>query len=151
MTRTIFSAVDSKLAKVFGNVDHACHMIWTCSNRRLLWNKTLFKLCMENGSFIMACFERPSLYLWFSYGRLDYFCYFSTWPLVNMIFCFVLTRSFEDFLHDGLVEYLDVNEENDCAISLYEKEITKYGKTDLNHFVGSVLHLYRRVPVRSFI
>lgn len=34
-------------------------------------------------------------------------------------------RSFEDFLHDGLVEYLDVNEENDCAISLYEKEITK--------------------------
>lgn len=34
-------------------------------------------------------------------------------------------RSFEDFLHDGLVEYLDVNEENDCAISLYEKEITR--------------------------
>lgn len=34
-------------------------------------------------------------------------------------------RSFEDFLHDGLVEYLDVNEENDCSISLYEKEITK--------------------------
>lgn len=34
-------------------------------------------------------------------------------------------RSFEDFLHDGLVEYLDVNEENDCAISLYEKEVTK--------------------------
>ncbi|XP_064594783.1 DNA-directed RNA polymerase III subunit RPC2-like [Liolophura sinensis] len=33
-------------------------------------------------------------------------------------------RSFEDFLHDGLVEYLDVNEENDCMISLYEDEIS---------------------------
>lgn len=36
------------------------------------------------------------------------------------------TRSFEDFLHEGLVEYLDVNEENDCSIALYEKEITRY-------------------------
>ena len=36
-------------------------------------------------------------------------------------------RSFEDFLHEGLVEYLDVNEENDCSIALYEKEITRYG------------------------
>ena len=35
-------------------------------------------------------------------------------------------RSFEDFLHEGLVEYLDVNEENDCSIALYEKEITRY-------------------------
>ncbi|XP_068705248.1 DNA-directed RNA polymerase III subunit RPC2-like isoform X2 [Montipora foliosa] len=34
-------------------------------------------------------------------------------------------RSFEDFLHEGLVEYLDVNEENDCSIALYEKEITR--------------------------
>ncbi|XP_060608469.1 DNA-directed RNA polymerase III subunit RPC2-like [Ruditapes philippinarum] len=33
-------------------------------------------------------------------------------------------RCFEDFLKEGLVEYLDVNEENDCMISLYEKEIT---------------------------
>ncbi|XP_052807521.1 DNA-directed RNA polymerase III subunit RPC2-like [Mya arenaria] len=32
-------------------------------------------------------------------------------------------RCFEDFLKEGLVEYLDVNEENDCMISLYEKEI----------------------------
>ncbi|XP_061415849.1 DNA-directed RNA polymerase III subunit RPC2 [Lethenteron reissneri] len=29
-------------------------------------------------------------------------------------------RTFEDFLHEGLVEYLDVNEENDCNIALYE-------------------------------
>jgi len=34
-------------------------------------------------------------------------------------------RSFEDFLHEGLVEYLDVNEENDCSIALYEHEITR--------------------------
>lgn len=30
---------------------------------------------------------------------------------------------FEDFLQDGLVEYLDVNEENDCNIALYESDI----------------------------
>ncbi|KAK3098091.1 hypothetical protein FSP39_016018 [Pinctada imbricata] len=34
-------------------------------------------------------------------------------------------RSFDDFLKEGLVEYLDVNEENDCMISLYESGITK--------------------------
>ena len=34
-------------------------------------------------------------------------------------------RCFEDFLHEGLVEYLDVNEENDCMIALYEKDITR--------------------------
>ena len=32
--------------------------------------------------------------------------------------------SFDDFLRQGLVEYLDVNEENDCNIALYEREIT---------------------------
>ena len=35
-------------------------------------------------------------------------------------------RCFEDFLHEGLVEYLDVNEENDCMIALYEKDITRW-------------------------
>ncbi|KAI8791779.1 DNA-directed RNA polymerase III subunit RPC2 [Biomphalaria glabrata] len=34
-------------------------------------------------------------------------------------------RCFEDFLHEGLVEYLDVNEENDCMIALYESQITE--------------------------
>eukprot|EP00064_Thunnus_orientalis_P015216 superscaffoldBa00002780_g15266 len=34
-------------------------------------------------------------------------------------------RTFEDFLHEGLVEYLDVNEENDCQIALYEHMINK--------------------------
>lgn len=30
---------------------------------------------------------------------------------------------FEDFLRKGIVEYLDVNEENDCNIALYERDI----------------------------
>ncbi|KAL3881750.1 hypothetical protein ACJMK2_028145, partial [Sinanodonta woodiana] len=34
-------------------------------------------------------------------------------------------RSFEDFLKEGMVEYLDVNEENDCTISLNEENITR--------------------------
>ena len=33
-------------------------------------------------------------------------------------------RTFEDFLHDGLVEYLDVNEENDSNIAVYEHNIS---------------------------
>ncbi|XP_060516602.1 DNA-directed RNA polymerase III subunit RPC2 [Cylas formicarius] len=33
-------------------------------------------------------------------------------------------RTFEDFLHDGLIEFLDVNEENDSYIACYEKDIT---------------------------
>lgn len=32
---------------------------------------------------------------------------------------------FEDFLEKGLVEYLDVNEENDSMIALYERDITE--------------------------
>lgn len=32
-------------------------------------------------------------------------------------------RSFDDFLRDGLVEFLDVNEENDCNIAVNEKHI----------------------------
>ncbi|KAL3691016.1 hypothetical protein R1sor_004667 [Riccia sorocarpa] len=33
-------------------------------------------------------------------------------------------RTFEDFLREGLVEYLDVNEENNCLIALYEADAT---------------------------
>lgn len=33
-------------------------------------------------------------------------------------------RTFDDFLHNGSVEYLDVNEENDCNIVLYESAIS---------------------------
>lgn len=38
-------------------------------------------------------------------------------------------RFFEDFLLEGLVEYLDVNEENDSNIALYERDI----KLDTTH------------------
>jgi DNA-directed RNA polymerase III subunit RPC2 len=31
--------------------------------------------------------------------------------------------AFDDFLRKGLVEYLDVNEENDCAIAMYDEDI----------------------------
>lgn len=33
--------------------------------------------------------------------------------------------AFDDFLTKGLIEYLDVNEENDSFIALYESEITQ--------------------------
>ncbi|KAJ7536311.1 hypothetical protein O6H91_12G064000 [Diphasiastrum complanatum] len=33
-------------------------------------------------------------------------------------------RTFDDFLREGLVEYLDVNEENNALIALYEREAT---------------------------
>ncbi|KAH8899639.1 beta and beta-prime subunits of DNA dependent RNA-polymerase [Thozetella sp. PMI_491] len=33
--------------------------------------------------------------------------------------------TFDDFLSRGIVEYLDVNEENDTLVALYEKDITK--------------------------
>lgn len=35
------------------------------------------------------------------------------------------TMEFDDFLAQGLVEYLDVNEENDSNIAIYEKDITE--------------------------
>jgi DNA-directed RNA polymerase III subunit RPC2 len=34
--------------------------------------------------------------------------------------------SFDDFLKDGLVEYLDVNEENDCMIAMYENQVGQH-------------------------
>ena len=33
---------------------------------------------------------------------------------------------FEDFLQNGLVEYLDVNEEDNALIALYEENIGKF-------------------------
>ena len=42
-------------------------------------------------------------------------------------------RSFPDFLHQGLVEFLDVNEENDADIALYENYITKLVHEELLH------------------
>ncbi|KAL7639520.1 UNVERIFIED_CONTAM: hypothetical protein RMT77_010021 [Armadillidium vulgare] len=47
-------------------------------------------------------------------------------PLVKQEHITKLQRglmSFEDFLHQGLIEYLDVNEENDSNVAMYEKDI----------------------------
>lgn len=34
-------------------------------------------------------------------------------------------KTFDDFLVDGIIEYVDVNEENNCHIALYEKDMTE--------------------------
>lgn len=47
-----------------------------------------------------------------------------------MFYTAFLCRTFIDFLRQGLVEYLDVNEEGDSNISVYEKDINKYVGTD---------------------
>lgn len=41
--------------------------------------------------------------------------------------------SFDDFLKHGLVEYLDVNEENDSLIALYEEDINANSSTTVTH------------------
>ncbi|KAJ6969519.1 hypothetical protein D5086_027701 [Populus alba] len=33
-------------------------------------------------------------------------------------------RTFDDFLHEGLIEYIDVNEESNALVALYEWEAT---------------------------
>lgn len=52
-----------------------------------------------------------------------YFWYAMNQTKTELYFCF--HRSFDDFLKEGLVEYLDVNEENDCMIALYESQINR--------------------------
>jgi len=42
-----------------------------------------------------------------------------------MLLRLTLFRSFDDFLLEGLVEYLDVNEENDCLVALSEMDINR--------------------------
>lgn len=74
-------------------------------------------------AFVFICVLKHVLTLrsdLFGYSCMKFIMIFSKYRV-----CF-FTRSFEDFLHEGLVEYLDVNEENDCSIALYEKEITRY-------------------------
>lgn len=49
-------------------------------------------------------------------------------------------RIFEDFVDEGLIEYLDVNEMNDASIAVYENQI----KADTTH-----LEVF--LPKRTFI
>ena len=43
----------------------------------------------------------------------------------NLNFFVFFCRTFTDFLRQGLVEYLDVNEEGDSNIAVYEKDINR--------------------------
>lgn len=69
-------------------------------------------------------------YRWVQIGSSYNFPYIEN--IINVDFYHILKhiffhpRNFEDFLHEGLVEYLDVNEENDCQIALYEHMIYKW-------------------------
>lgn len=42
-------------------------------------------------------------------------------------------RTFDDFLREGLIEYVDVNEENNCYIVLYEAEIDTHDGIKTTH------------------
>ncbi|XP_078171952.1 DNA-directed RNA polymerase III subunit 2-like [Carex rostrata] len=42
-------------------------------------------------------------------------------------------RTFDDFLHDGLIEYLDVNEQNNALIALYEHEAGEIDRNEITH------------------
>ncbi|KAF3337656.1 DNA-directed RNA polymerase III subunit RPC2 [Carex littledalei] len=46
---------------------------------------------------------------------------------------FVGFRTFDDFLHDGLIEYLDVNEQNNALIALYEHEAGEIDRSEITH------------------
>lgn len=62
------------------------------------------------------------------YGRSEnqVFCHVQNdHRVLQCLLCHCFPRNFEDFLHESLVEYLDVNEENDCNIALYEPAINK--------------------------
>jgi DNA-directed RNA polymerase III subunit RPC2 len=43
------------------------------------------------------------------------------------MYIFLNLRTFDDFLKNGVIEYLDVNEESDSLIAVYEKDINEYG------------------------
>lgn len=70
-----------------------------------------------------------TVYIYSDSGRLcrPYIIIENGKPLVTANHLLELERNirhFVDFLDEGLIEYMDVNEENDSLIALYEKDIT---------------------------
>ena len=53
-------------------------------------------------------------------------------------------RIFEDFVDDGLIEYLDVNEMNDANIAVYESEV----KANTTHLEVRTFFVYSLIIFR---
>lgn len=80
--------------------------------------------------------KQSTVYICSDGGRLcrPYIIVEKGYPLVQQIHINELNRGirkFQDFLTDGLIEYLDVNEENDSHIATVESEIEPYVTTHL--------------------
>lgn len=80
--------------------------------------------------------KQSTVYICSDGGRLcrPYIIVEKGYPLVQQFHINELNRGirkFQDFLTDGLIEYLDVNEENDSHIATVESEIEPYVTTHL--------------------
>ncbi|KAL1490560.1 hypothetical protein ABEB36_013233 [Hypothenemus hampei] len=93
----------------------------------------VFRLMRRKGKIsnyvsIYPSFLHKCIYISSDGGRLcrPYIIVEKGIPLVNQHHIIELEkgiRGFQDFLHDGLIEFLDVNEENDSFIACYEKDV----------------------------
>ena len=90
------------------------------TNRNEVFSSLFHLMLPNNDNFLIALKDSPTIS-----GVFDVVVEFQFFWTDLSFKRFYVFRCFEDFLHEGLVEYLDVNEENDCSIALYEKEITR--------------------------
>nr|CAB3265030.1 DNA-directed RNA polymerase III subunit RPC2 [Phallusia mammillata] len=102
----------------------------TCDPENLVYTLRLMRRHGYLNDFISVCTNRAhrTVYISSDGGRLcrPYIIVKKSKPLVTSEHIEELKRgmrSFEDFLRGGLVEFLDVNEENDCNIALDESLI----------------------------
>ena len=98
-------------------------------HKRLIW---MFRIMRRNGrlsEFVSICpnHHQHCVFIASDGGRVcrPYIIVENSCPKVTNDHIKMISKGmeFEDFLHEGLVEYLDVNEENDCNIALYESDI----------------------------
>ncbi|CAI4229131.1 unnamed protein product [Auanema sp. JU1783] len=83
---------------------------------------------------VSRCLNQRSVYIGSDGGRLcrPYIIVENGVPMIEQYHIQELkdgVRIFEDFVDDGLIEYLDVNEMNDAKIAVYEKDV----KLDTTH------------------